>query len=69
MYCTECNGTGIFVICPDDICRGQDYCMHGPEGERVCADCPEDPEDERVDAEDPEDERSEADTESEDIPW
>ncbi len=45
MYCHNCNGTGIVVICIDDICRGQDYCMHG-DGEGICPDCLGAPDDE-----------------------
>lgn len=28
-YCWECGGRGYIVRCPDDMCHGQDECMHG----------------------------------------
>lgn len=27
--CYECGGRGYVVRCPDDLCHGQDYCIHG----------------------------------------
>ena len=32
---------GRIVICMDDLCRGQGWCMHGA-GERLCAHCCDD---------------------------
>jgi hypothetical protein len=34
MACHSCND-GIIVFCPDDMCRGAGYCMHG-DGQRLC---------------------------------
>jgi hypothetical protein len=28
-YCYECGGRGWFVDCVDDMCHGQDECIHG----------------------------------------
>ncbi len=61
MYCYNCNSTGIVVSCRDDICRGQEWCMHG-DGESVCPECLGDPDDEEMAAE------AETDSEEE-IPW
>jgi hypothetical protein len=36
--CPECYGRGYFVDCPDDLCHGGDYCIHG-DGETTCAEC------------------------------
>jgi len=33
--CPRCQGAGVILICPDDICRGAGECMHG-DGEIVC---------------------------------
>lgn len=33
-YCDE----GILLVCFDDLCRGQGWCMHG-DGEVMCPDC------------------------------
>lgn len=27
--CSSCGGRGWFVDCIDDLCHGQDYCIHG----------------------------------------
>jgi hypothetical protein len=27
--CYECGGRGWVVRCPDDLCHGQDECIHG----------------------------------------
>lgn len=27
--CNECGGRGWIVRCPDDLCHGQDECIHG----------------------------------------
>ena len=27
--CYECNGSGWIVTCIDDLCHGQDECIHG----------------------------------------
>ncbi len=36
--CDNCGGDGFVIICIDDICHGQGFCMHG-DGERVCPVC------------------------------
>lgn len=36
--CNQCDGSGIRVVCPDDICRGRGECMHG-DGEIICYVC------------------------------
>ncbi|WP_423459957.1 hypothetical protein [Ottowia sp. VDI28] len=36
--CWKCGGEGIEVFCCDDLCQGQDYCMHG-DGQRMCPEC------------------------------
>jgi hypothetical protein len=36
--CPNCYGDGEILICPDDICRGAGYCMHG-DGEIFCELC------------------------------
>lgn len=28
-YCWACGGRGYVVRCPDDLCHGQDKCIHG----------------------------------------
>lgn len=38
MTCHQCHGEGTIVVCWDDICQGQGYCMHG-DGEDVCPHC------------------------------
>lgn len=37
-YCYECDGKGYFVDCPDDLCHGQDECIHG-DAPRICRAC------------------------------
>jgi len=27
--CYECGGRGWKIVCPDDLCHGQDECIHG----------------------------------------
>lgn len=27
--CYECGGRGWKIVCIDDLCHGQDYCIHG----------------------------------------
>ena len=34
-YCDLCDGSGVIVICVDDMCRGAGECMHG-DGEQLC---------------------------------
>ena len=36
--CQRCGGSGVIVVCIDDICRGAGECMHG-DGEIACPDC------------------------------
>lgn len=28
-YCYECDGKGYKVVCLDDLCHGEDECIHG----------------------------------------
>jgi len=28
-YCWDCGGRGWKITCPDDLCHGQDECIHG----------------------------------------
>lgn len=28
-YCYDCGGRGWKITCPDDLCHGQDECIHG----------------------------------------
>ena len=37
-YCPKCDGKGYIVICPDDLCRANEECMHG-DGEITCPQC------------------------------
>lgn len=36
--CSECSGKGDFVNCIDDMCYGQDECIHGDEP-IMCREC------------------------------
>ena len=36
--CDLCHGTGYRVTCPDDMCYGQEQCIHG-DGVSTCPDC------------------------------
>jgi hypothetical protein len=36
--CQSCDEFGQVVTCIDDMCRGQDYCIHG-DGMSACPDC------------------------------
>jgi len=36
--CQRCGGDGFVVTCIDDMCHGQDYCVHG-DGEATCPAC------------------------------
>ena len=36
--CPECLGDGVVVVCVDDLCVGQGYCIHG-DGEEPCPEC------------------------------
>ena len=36
--CHRCDSTGMILVCPDDMCRGLGYCIHG-DGEIVCPVC------------------------------
>lgn len=36
--CPNCGGSGVLLVCCDDICQGQGYCMHD-DGEEVCTTC------------------------------
>lgn len=38
MSCSECDGYGVKVICPDDACRAGGECRHG-DGDMVCPNC------------------------------
>ena len=35
--CWNCGGEGTIVDCCDDLCHGQDWCMHGDN--RMCPEC------------------------------
>ena len=35
--CQTCGGLGYIVVCPDDLCHGQEECIHG-DGEVPCPD-------------------------------
>lgn len=37
MTCWNCGGEGSIVDCVDDLCHGQDWCMHGDN--RMCPEC------------------------------
>lgn len=28
-YCYDCGGRGEIVVCSDDLCHGQEECIHG----------------------------------------
>ena len=36
--CWNCGGEGFTIICCDDLCHGQGYCMHG-NGHQCCTEC------------------------------
>ena len=36
--CQRCGGSGVIVVCIDDMCHGAGECMHG-DGEIACPDC------------------------------
>lgn len=36
--CLRCDGTGEVLFCPDDMCHGLGYCIHG-DGQTICPDC------------------------------
>jgi len=36
--CWRCDGEGVILICPDDLCQGQGICIHG-DGEIECPVC------------------------------
>jgi len=36
--CGRCGGTGEIVTCIDDLCHGEDQCIHG-DGYGPCPDC------------------------------
>ena len=31
----RCDGSGIIITCPDDLCRGAGHCIHG-DGMKLC---------------------------------
>lgn len=37
-YCWDCGGRGWKITCPDDLCHGEDECIHGnrPKPCRTC---------------------------------
>ena len=35
--CWKCGGSGTIVACCDDLCHGQDWCMHGDNP--MCPEC------------------------------
>ena len=38
MTCLACDGEGVLLVCPDDMCRGLGECIHG-DGEIACPKC------------------------------
>jgi hypothetical protein len=36
--CLACGGTGVDVVCVDDLCNGAGYCIHG-DGDEPCSRC------------------------------
>lgn len=38
IMCPTCWGSGVEVVCCDDLCQGDDGCIHG-DGEIVCPEC------------------------------
>ena len=36
--CPDCHDEGWVVVCIDDICHGQGWCMHG-DGDMPCSTC------------------------------
>lgn len=36
--CSRCDGEGFVLVCIDDMCQGQGWCMHG-DGEVICPRC------------------------------
>ena len=36
--CQKCGGRGRLVTCPDDMCNGQEQCIHG-DGYSTCPEC------------------------------
>jgi hypothetical protein len=36
--CWKCGGEGFQIVCMDDLCHGQGYCMHG-DGHISCSAC------------------------------
>ena len=34
--CQKCDGSGDYVWCVDDMCRGQGWCIHGCD---ICPEC------------------------------
>ena len=38
MQCPGCDGSGEILVCVNDMCRGQGWCMHG-DGDQLCPDC------------------------------
>ena len=38
MTCLTCYGEGFVITCCDDLCAGEDRCIHG-DGEEACPDC------------------------------
>lgn len=36
--CWQCGGEGFMIVCCDDLCHGQGWCMHG-DGHETCPTC------------------------------
>lgn len=36
--CQRCDGNGTILVCWDDLCQGQGYCIHG-DGDELCPEC------------------------------
>lgn len=37
MTCPRCHGSGYFSLCPDDLCHGEETCIHGDDA--TCPTC------------------------------
>jgi hypothetical protein len=36
--CFDCNGSGVRIVCIDDMCHAADECLHG-DGMAICRFC------------------------------
>jgi len=37
-YCLGCDNKGYVIICCDDLCANEEYCIHG-DGQIICPEC------------------------------